>query len=306
MQEASNKKALIILNPKAGTGTLSRLVSELDNFSEYFDHVTLTGLDDLGGYVRSVFHKYDVFIAAGGDGTVNSLASILVNSGKILAALPYGSGNGFAREMGFTRDLKKLVDDISRGDYIETDVLMINDKYCVNVAGTGIDSFVAHSFHDLEKRGFGNYIITTFKTVSNIKPVDVEIKGDDIETGGKFYLVSVANNRQFGNNAIVAPFSQPDDGFFELVLLRPFPKAMMGLFAMQLMTGTLKESKYLKYIKTKGSISIRSGDSRFQIDGEPVSISEPVRIDICRKALRVLKTSSYISKRKRIKRNEEK
>lgn len=288
MQTSFSKKALIILNPNAGTGALRKLEKELDRFNDVLDYVSLSEIGDLRAYVNSVSHLYDIFIAAGGDGTVNSLASTLLYTDKILGVLPYGSGNGFAREMGFGRDLNTLKENIIRKEFTEVDILKINDSYCVNISGTGIDSFVAHSFQSLNRRGLSSYIISTFRVVRAIKPLRAMVTGEGISYDSNFFLAAVANTRQFGNNAIVAPCAKPDDGFFDIVLMYPFPKILMPLFAIRLMTGTLRESKYLHFIKTDRPVKISTSETRFHIDGEPLIFKDGATIEICKMALRVL------------------
>ena len=55
-----------------------------------------------------------VFVAAGGDGTVHTVASELIGSEKILGVLPIGSGNGFAKELGFKTNIRSLLKDIEK------------------------------------------------------------------------------------------------------------------------------------------------------------------------------------------------
>jgi YegS/Rv2252/BmrU family lipid kinase len=295
MQNYGIKKALIILNPNAGRGALLKLEKALDRYSDDFDYVSVEEIDDFKSYIYARLERYDVFVAAGGDGTVNSLANLLVNSEKILAVLPYGSGNGFAREMGFSKNLDSLKEDIRRKQFIETDILKVNNLCCVNISGTGIDSLVAHSFHRLNRRGFKSYINSTLRVVRDIKPLPVKISGEGIGIEGLFFLASVANIRQFGNNAIVCPMARPDDGFYNIVLLKPFPRIMMPLFAIRLMTGMMRESKFIHYVKTDKPVKIESAETRFHIDGEPLIFNDGAKVEISKKSLRVLRTSLYSS-----------
>ena len=39
---------------------------------------------------------------------------------------------------------------LRKAESIDIDVIEINDKLCLNVAGIGLDSFVAHSFNEPE------------------------------------------------------------------------------------------------------------------------------------------------------------
>jgi diacylglycerol kinase family enzyme len=103
-------------------------------------------------------------------------------------------------------------------------------------------------------------------------------------------MVSVANTRQFGNNAFLAPAALPNDGKFDIVLLKPVPGLLLPVFLVRMVTGTLKESKYLHYIVSEGPVEISSPENRYHIDGEPVIFDEKVTVTIKRNALKVLKT----------------
>jgi diacylglycerol kinase (ATP) len=96
-----NNKALFILNPKAGVPPVNYLISkDLDRRKHELTCKKSLCISDSEILIKEHYDKYDIFIAAGGDGTVHTIASELVGSNKILGVLPIGSGNGFAREFG--------------------------------------------------------------------------------------------------------------------------------------------------------------------------------------------------------------
>jgi diacylglycerol kinase (ATP) len=287
----NNNRTIIAINPRAGTRGVAWFRRNLKKYPDVFDYSTFSDINDFRHFIQNNLDKYDFFIAAGGDGTVNSLAKELMGTGKKLGVIPWGSGNGFAREMGFTKNLTELVDSIRRNEFIDVDVLYLNNLPCINVAGTGIDSFVAHEFHNLTVRGFINYGITTLKIASRIHPFEIEIRSGAGVLTQKSYMVSVANTRQFGNNALIAPCAVPNDGVFDIAVLKPFPKVLFPVFAMKLMSGTLKDSRYINYIKSDNPVKIRTDEKRFHIDGEPVLINDEISVSIKRQVLRVLKSS---------------
>jgi len=291
MHSFNNNKTLLLLNPKAGTRKLSTLERQLVRFRHEFDYISISEIEDFKSYIKSKIDHYETFIAVGGDGTVNSLASNLIYSDRILGVLPFGSGNGFAREMGFRRNIRSLADDIKRKEYFGIDVLKINDTTCINVAGVGIDSFVAHSFDSLRRRGLWNYGITTLKTVRKLKPFNAAVKINNKLIEDQFYMVSVANTRQFGNGAFLAPQAKADDGKFNIVLLKPFPKYLLPLFLVRLLTGTAKESAYIKYFESDNTGIIFTKETRFHIDGEPFHFTGEIKVEILKNALKILKSS---------------
>lgn len=249
-------------------------------------------IDETGVLIQENLDNHDIFIAAGGDGTVHTVATMLVGGDKILGVLPLGSGNGFAKEFGFKLNLRSLLSDIKRADTVNIDVIEVNDKLCLNVAGIGLDSFVAHSFSTLKLRGFIPYIWLTFKTFLRLRPFHVNIKcgGEEI-LSDKLFVLTIANTRQFGNYAFIAPEARPNDGIINLVLIKPFPKILGPLFIIRLFTKRINKSKYVVHITTDKEIVIETDETRFHIDGEPLKISGKVVVRIKREVLRVLKTS---------------
>jgi YegS/Rv2252/BmrU family lipid kinase len=291
----NNHKALFVLNPSSGVPPLNFIVSkELELRKKQLSFCKTMNKEDTGSLIKQNFTKYEVFVAAGGDGTVHTVAEQLVGSNKILGVLPLGSGNGFAKEFGFKMNVRSLLSDIKRADSMDIDVIEINDKLCLNVAGIGLDSFVAHSFNNLKLRGFLPYIWLTFKTFLLLRPFHATIKCDGEEIiSEKLFVLTIANTRQFGNNAYIAPEARPNDGMIELVLIKPFPKILGSLFIIRLFTKKINKSKYVRHFKTDKEIVIETDETRFHIDGEPLEISGKIVIRIKKEVLKVLKTTGY-------------
>jgi diacylglycerol kinase (ATP) len=287
----NNNRTIFLINPKAGIIPDSILINYLKKFSSEFDYAAFPTIGEFREFMKTSINNYDVFIAVGGDGTVNGLATELAGTGKILGVFPIGSGNGFAREMGFLPLIKNLVKDIRKKEFFDIDVLYINDHPCVNVFGIGIDSLVAHEFHNLNHRGIFNYGVAAFKVVGKIKPFKVTVSFGDERFTDEYFMVSVANTRQFGNNAYLAPMAKPDDGKYNLVLLKPFPKYMLPVIVIRMQTKTLKDSKYLKYHELDLPLTIRSEEHRIHIDGDPGIDENEISVRIKKNDLRVLKSS---------------
>ncbi len=292
MDSCEIKRSLFILNPFAGVLPAKFIISkELQRRKNDLSYFKSLSIDESGQRIKQSFDKYDVFVAAGGDGTVRSVASEIVGTEKILGVLPMGSGNGFAKEFGFRPNIPSLLKDIKKADSMKVDVIQINDQLCLNVAGIGLDSFVAHSFDKLKTRGFWSYALVTLKNFFQLRPVHITLKLADKEPISEdLFVLSIANTRQFGNNAYIAPNAKPNDGIIDIVLIRPFPKILAPAIIYRLFRGTLPESKYVKYFKTDKPFTIITDEKRFHIDGEPVNISGEVFVKVKKDVLKVLKT----------------
>jgi len=288
-----NNKALFILNPNSGVQPVNFIVTkDLERRKSVLSSFKSLTKEETGPIIRENFDKHDVFVAVGGDGTVHTVATELVGTEKILGVLPLGSGNGFAREFGFRLNIWNLLSDIKKAEVMPIDVIEINNMLCLNVAGIGLDSFVAHSFNELKLRGFFPYIVLTFKTFWRLRPFDVKISiGGEEVISEKLFVLTLANTRQFGNNAFIAPAARPNDGKIDIVLIKPFPKILGSLFIIRLFTKRINKSKYVRHIQTDKEVIIRTQETRFHIDGEPLSISGEIVVKIKKEVLKVLKTA---------------
>ncbi len=292
MDSPQIKRSLFILNPHAGVMPVKLILSKdlLRRKNDLSCYRSLS-IDESGTYIRQAFNEYDFFVAAGGDGTVRSVAKQLVGTGKILGVLPMGSGNGFAREFGFRPVISSLLSDIKKAGCIPSDVIEFNDHMCLNVAGVGLDSFVAHSFEKSRTRGFWLYTWMTLRNFARLKPFRVVIQtGSGELVDEEVFDLTIANTRQFGYNAFIAPEAKPNDGIIDIVILKPFPKSIAPLIIWRLFRGTLNKSKYVRYLRSEESFTIRTDEKRFHIDGDPFTMEGEVNVRIRRNALSVLRT----------------
>jgi YegS/Rv2252/BmrU family lipid kinase len=292
MPDPASSKALFILNPNAGIPPIKFFVSEeLKRRRDELSYYKSLSVDESGTLIKNNFDKYKIFIAAGGDGTVHTIAARLAGTGKLLGVLPIGSGNGFARELGFRPNIRSLLKDIERNESFDIDMLTINDDLCLNVAGVGLDSFVAHSFDKLGTRGFWSYVWVTIGNFIRLRPFHAEIRVEGGETISEdLFVLVTANTRQFGNYAFIAPEAVPNDGMLDIVMLRPFPKLLFPVFIYRLFAKKLNRSKYYRHIRTDREVTVSTPETRFHIDGEPVTIKGDIRINVRKNALKVLKT----------------
>jgi diacylglycerol kinase (ATP) len=285
-------KALFIINPYAGIPPVKFIITkELERRKTELSCFKSLSIDESGNLIKQNYDKYEIFVAAGGDGTVHTVATELIGKDKLLGVLPIGSGNGFAKELGFKKKIKSLLTDIEKKESLSIDVLEVNNTLCLNVAGVGLDSFVAHSFNKLRTRGFWSYVWVTIINFLKLHPVNttISVDGKEIFSGGLFVL-AIANTRQFGNNAFIAPEALPNDGKMDIVIVRQFPKYLAPIFIYRLFAKNLNGSKYVMNIKTDKEVLIQADDERFHIDGEPVRIMGQVLVRIRSGALKVLRT----------------
>lgn len=294
MQGIENKDILVIINPNSGKKQVIKIVKKINSLSPNISTIVTHNLNELKNVFQLNIEKYKAFIVVGGDGTVNEAIKYLLHrSDKLLGVLPAGSGNGFARELGFKKSINFLIRDTNKGDSIDVDVLSLNGKNCINAAGLGFDSFVAHDFQKRNSRGLKSYVFSVIKSMFVFKPFNASVIVDEEIIKGKFLMITITNTRQFGNNALISPLSKPNDGIFELVLVQPFPFYFYPFFIIQLFLGLLKESKYLSYIQVKTGLTIESEFKKYHIDGEPKTFAKNLSVKMLKDKVQVVKTEHF-------------
>ena len=79
-----------------------------------------------------------VIVAAGGDGTIDGVASALVGTGKILGVLPFGTFNLFAKRLNIPLELEAAVQTAVTGRLAEINVGEVNGKIFLSRSSVGL------------------------------------------------------------------------------------------------------------------------------------------------------------------------
>ncbi len=282
---------VFIINPHSGKKKPESLLKRIKKIDPSFDiHIT-NSIEDIDALAKTIIDKYKVFVIAGGDGTINHFANYLFNKkDKIMAVIPRGSGNGFAKELGFINNIKKLINHIYEGKTLYVDVIEINGRKFINAAGIGFDSCVAHLFAQRKNRGLSGYIASTLKCMRKFKSFNAKLQFDHINIDDNFKMVTLANTRQFGNNALIAPKANPSSGKLDIVLVKPFPLYYFPVFIVNMFAGKIKESKYISYHQTNSDIEIEADYNKFHIDGDPIEFDTTTLIKIHPGSLKIIDT----------------
>ena len=228
-------------------------------------------------------------IAWGGDGTINEVASELAFRDVSFAVIPSGSGNGLARELKIPLNAEQAFAVALGGSERVIDAGEIEGRLFFNVAGVGLDAQVAHEFAvtGLERRGFGRYIEIASKQLFSFRAGEYEIVADGVTWRTKALVVALANGRQYGNGAVIAPDARIDDGRLEVIVVgeRSALKAMTQM--PMLFNGRIAQVPGITMTPAQ-EVTISSATAMiYHADGEPCVGGTSVRARIRPQALRV-------------------
>lgn len=276
-----------IVNPFSAKKNYQPFLDELSKKVENPLFLVSKSLEDTDAFIDENWNDVDVFVAVGGDGTISTVAKKLIHSEKILAVFPAGSGNGFSNETNFSKNITLLLDKIKNEKFREIDTFTVNEHFSINVSGTGFDGKVVKEF-EKTNRGFKNYIKVSIETFFNYKPITIKFSDSKfLSYNGTYLMVNVANTRQFGNNAYIAPMASKSDGLVDLVLVKKFPLIYSPFFAFRMFTKRLKDDDYVTYLPVS-EIDFEVNTRNWHIDGEFKKIKSPISIKVLPKSLRIL------------------
>jgi len=212
-------------------------------------------------------------VAWGGDGTMNEIGSAIAFTDTVLALVPSGSGNGLARELGIPFDAPAALDLAFSGRERMIDAGQIEERFFFNVAGVGLDARVAHRFaaDGLEKRGFSRYMAITMRELASYQPDRLAISSGVSTVETSSLLVAIANGRQYGNGAVIAPHARLDDGLLDLVVVAGRSLVRACLELPFVFMGAIDR---LAGVRIERTDSVRIASSHplvYHLDGEPIA-----------------------------------
>ncbi len=237
----------VILNPVAGRGYGAKVEPELRRLLQ------AEGLDfDLVRTARpwhaaelaeqAIGDGFETIVAAGGDGTTNEVVNGLMAASEngasaTLGIVPIGSGSDFANTVGVPPDLQGACRRLAHGQTRTVDVGRVTlpgqaPRYFDNTVNVGFGGAVTLEARKVKwLRGIALYLPVVLKVVFlyyKAPPVTIEYDGQELALPA--VMICVANGPREGGGFYVAPQAQPDDGLFDLCIVREVGRlAMLGL-----------------------------------------------------------------------------
>lgn len=288
------KKYLFIANAKAGASrhnqkSIKKVRQILDSRKIDYQWIWTEREQHAQVLAREAANKnYHRVVAVGGDGTINEVASGLAGSQIPLGIIALGSGNGFARHLKVPLNPKKATTSIlQHKNTRDVDLWDANGRCFLSIAGIGFDAFIAHEMAKMEKRGRWQYVRLVLKKSLSYKPVNIKISVDGQEIDDKALMLSFANACQFGNDFRISPLSKIDDGWLDVVLVKPFSKALYPLFVLAAFLGMPEKFSFYRHLRGKSVVVHSASTTQFHIDGEPLEVAFPLAIRCHNKPVKV-------------------
>jgi diacylglycerol kinase (ATP) len=167
--------------------------------------------------------RYAIVVAAGGDGTIGSVATELLGSETALGVLPRGSIMNIARMLGIPRDLSAAAAILACGVVRRIDVGEARGRPFFEAGSVGMNAAMFREAQRFEK-GDRTSVARTIWVAIRYRPARMEVELDDRVVRTRALAVVVANGPYTGAGMTVAPQARVDDGRFDVTIFEHFSK----------------------------------------------------------------------------------
>lgn len=290
------KDILFILNPIAGGGLALELEELIHKEMKgkcinYKLKLTEGPRDAIKLAEEGIREGSNIIVAVGGDGTINEIAQILVNTDIPIGIIPGGSGNDLARSLGLPLDPKAALDNILNNEKSKIDIGYVNGELFLNIASTGLDAAVVKGAKKYKVKYKGNmaYTISLIENLIKFKKKEIEIEIDGKVIKEKAYLVAVGNGKTYGGGFNVLPMAELDDGYFHICIVKKATKlALLIVFPSILFSKHTVFKRYVSIYKGKKVKITTKEELYLNVDGELLDLPEETNFEINQRRLNII------------------
>jgi diacylglycerol kinase family enzyme len=295
MPQATTTK--VIVNAASGFGDQEDVGRRL---SEVFDENGLPvdiSLAHTGAEVDELARNaakdnWTTIVAGGGDGTINAVASAIVDTDKVLGILPLGTLNHFARDLKLPKDLEGAARVIASGRVVTVDAGEVNGRTFLNNSSLGLYPIIVREREKQERRGSGKWPAFLWASLAAMRRypfLDIRLSVEGKEFHRRTPFVIVGNNEYAMAAFNVGIREYLDRGQLSVYMTHRTGRWGLVRLALRALFGRLRKDKdFLELSTTEVKIETRHKRLRVAFDGEVDVMEGPLHYRIRPGALRVI------------------
>ncbi len=287
----------IIISSGAGPGDNTKAAERLAEIFEADQIAVDISLAQSGAEITELASEaargpYSVIVAAGGDGTISSVAAAVLDSGKILGVLPLGTLNHFAKDLGIPVELDSAARTIIAGHTIDVDVAEVNNRIFLNNSSLGLYPMIVREREKRQRLGFGKwpaFIWATIQALRRYPLLDVRLRVDDQLLHRTTPFVFVGNNEYAMDLFNIGGRDRLDKGVLSIYITHRTGRLKLITLALRAVIGGLRNDKdFLELHSDEVKIATRHKRLRVAFDGEIEVMKPPLEYRVRARALRVI------------------
>jgi diacylglycerol kinase (ATP) len=298
LRRGSSDKYLVIINPMSRMGKGLRkalwLISRLVIRRIDFETVLTRTAGHAEKIVAELDHHVDGIVAIGGDGTVQEIVNGLMkrppDDRPVLAVVPAGRGNDFARLIGIGKSRRKALQFLLGADVTEVDLLKFNGRYATNVIGLGYDASVADRAQYYKRFPLVRYVFAALYLIWKKPPrLPMRIEHEQGTWDGEFLIVVVGHTRKFARHVRIFNGLRVDGGVMKIAAFRPGPRPLSLLVLASAAVGLATAWPQATVAETDWVEITPATTVKAQADGDLFYLPEgqTLRVELLRAALKV-------------------
>lgn len=296
------KKIGIIFNTNAGS-----FRSLLDNprslINEIFqrNHIEdcdidvkpVEGKDITKTVQKMIADDFDIIVAAGGDGTINSIATLIKDSDAALGVIPMGTFNHFAKDTGIPLDLEGALLNLFFGEISLVDYGTVNEKVFLNNSSLG---YYPIAVLERDKEKSQGKLHRKMQMAYAFLKTAIRFPLLEVQTEDKNHKNTITTSIIFiGNNHYnISPFAIGQRSRLTEGILSGYASTCTNIpcaitLAFLTLTNTLALSeKFRRLTFTEGKITSKKTLLNVAIDGEVYKLPPPLHYKMYPRALKVI------------------
>lgn len=284
----------MFFNPSSGVKTSQAELSALEQAANDagLEVVHVTRNLDCASLIRDRMREgMRLFVAAGGDGTINSVIQPLVHTDAILGVIPVGTYNHFAKDLGIPLSWREALEIVVSGATTPIDTARINERFFVNNISMGLyPELVAR--REEKGRDYPRWkarLYAAFGTLQKFPHVAVTLDSEHHQEVIRTHVLMISNNSyDLSRLGIEAPRLALEEGRLSVYWLAHMPRLALTRFVAHYLAGRVREAPGFRSFRTS-RIKVDSSKQhlRIGIDGEVVTMATPLVITIAPQSLSV-------------------
>lgn len=276
------KKLKLVYNSKSGNRSFKNEIDVcIKVFQEAGYDVSIfrsCAYNDIQHHLNSLNkNEFDTIVAAGGDGTLNTVVNYIVkhNINSKLGIIPAGTANDFARHLKIEKPYKNAAEVIARGHTIKVDVGRANDTYFINVFGAGLLTNISHHVDTNVKSTLGNiaYYLKGLEKLQSFTPMPIRIINSNEVIEEDIYFFLALNSSGAGSFDKLAKNALINDGLFDFLAVKSSGITELAALALKFLKGDhINDSRVIhfkdNYVKLEPREKNNKASFETNIDGE--------------------------------------
>lgn len=268
--------ALLIANASAGSADDQILDEVVDALRAAWQvEVARTSESDELRKVLASHADVDVVVAAGGDGSWHAVVQELYGLGRLpeqlLALIPMGTGNDFARTLELAADPVEVARGLLEAEPQHLDLAVDEEGgVVVNAVHVGVGAMAGQEAGPWKRRlGPLGYAVGAFKAglVGTPERLHVVVDGELVAHGDDVIQAAVGVGRYVGGGAPLLPDADPRDGLLDITVSHADALPRRLAYGLRLLRGRHGDSADV--VTVRGREVTISGDSMaWNADGE--------------------------------------